>query len=93
MSRPIFVDNRLHVMADKCNTCIFRPGNLMGLAPGRVKAMVDGAVGNDSVIPCHKTIHGQRDQEAVCRGFYDAHGDQVQGVQVAKRLGLIKEEQ
>jgi len=32
--------------------------------------MVDASLANDSCIPCHKTLDGER---AVCRGFWDRH--------------------
>lgn len=91
MSKPVYADGKVHVMADKCSTCIFRPGNLMGLNAGRVKGMVDESVADGGCIPCHKTTFGQRDQEAICRGFFDAHADRVQALEVAKRLGMIEE--
>lgn len=58
-------------MAKMCKTCIFRPGNLMNLEPGRVKQMVRDATKAESCIPCHETIHGQAEGEAICRGFYE----------------------
>jgi hypothetical protein len=89
--RPVYSDGRVHVMADKCETCIFRPGNLMNLDPGRVKSMVDESVAEGAGITCHKTLYGQAEQEAVCRGFYDAHGDRVPALQIAACMGLIEE--
>ncbi len=63
----------LRVCRARCSTCIFRPGNLMELRPGRVSGMVAEAVANDGCIPCHKTLN-QAAPVAVCRGFYDKHG-------------------
>lgn len=91
MSKPVYSDGKVHVMPEKCSTCIFRPGNLMRLQPGRVKEMVDGALANQSVIPCHKTIYGEREQEAVCRGFYDAHGSRVPALRLAAAMDVIEE--
>lgn len=87
----VFNNERVHVMPERCSTCIFRPGNLMHLQGGRVKDMVEGAVSEQGVIPCHKTIHGQRDQQAVCRGFYDSYGDQVPALFLATAMGMIEE--
>lgn len=81
----------VHVMPERCSTCIFRPGNLMSLHPGRVKDMVDEAISEAGVIPCHKTIHGQREQNAVCRGFLDSYTDQVPALRLAVDIGLIEE--
>jgi len=91
VSRPVYSDGKVHVMPDKCSTCIFRPGNLMTLEPGRVKNMVDGSIKGGGVIACHKTIHGQREQEAVCRGFFDAYKDQVPGLRLAEHMNIIEE--
>ena len=73
----------LRVCADLCSTCIFRPGNLMDLRAGRVRAMVDGAKADDSAIVCHATLDGAR---AVCRGYWDRH----QRDTLLCRLGAVK---
>jgi hypothetical protein len=67
---PIYRDGKVHVLSEKCATCIFRPGNLMELRPGRVRELVDGALEVDSAIVCHETL-GRAN--AVCRGFYDRY--------------------
>lgn len=81
----------VRVMAERCETCIFHPGNRMRLAPGRVASMVaaclaDREAGN---IPCHETL--DEPLQAICRGFYDAHGDKIALLQVADRLGFLVE--
>lgn len=91
MARQVYSNGFIHVMADKCETCIFKPGNKMSLRPGRVKQMVEESIAEGAGITCHKTLYGQTDQRAVCRGFYDSYADQVQALQVAKRIGVIKE--
>lgn len=59
-------------MSEMCETCIFRPGNKLQLKPGALKQLIDGAVKDESCIPCHKTTYGQDKRgEAICRGFYD----------------------
>ncbi len=63
-------DGKVHVMASKCSTCIFRPGNLMHLQEGRVEDMVRSCIEENTVIPCHQTLDGPR---AVCRGLWDVH--------------------
>lgn len=73
MTRKPYSDGRIHVMAEMCPTCVFRPGNLMGLVPGRLAGMVAEAKRGDSAITCHSTLYGQSEQEAVCRGFFDRH--------------------
>jgi len=72
-------------MEEMCETCIFRPHNLMHLQPGRVRSMVDEATANEGAIVCHKTLDQKR--HAVCRGFFDHHKTQL--LQVAERLGYV----
>jgi hypothetical protein len=54
----VYRDGRVHVQAQMCSTCIFRPGNLMDLNAGRVRSMVDEAREHDSAIVCHQTLTG-----------------------------------
>ena len=75
----------VRVMAERCPTCIFWPGNLMHLQPGRVREMLAEARAADSCIVCHSTMDAEH--QAVCRGQYDVL--QTQPLQVAERLGYI----
>lgn len=90
---PVFHNGRVHVRAEKCSTCIFRPGNLMKLAPGRVKEMVDGSIADGAGITCHKTLPGMPDeaQQATCRGFYDGYAERVPAFLLAEAMGIIEE--
>lgn len=72
MNTDVYRNGRIHVKAKMCDTCIFRPGNLMNLEPGRVEHMTEHAIRVDGCIPCHKTTY-QGGGEAVCRGFYELH--------------------
>lgn len=89
MSADVARDGGVWVCADRCSSCIFRPGNLMHLSPGRVRSMVDAAVAAQGTIPCHETLEGPA---AICRGFWDAHRHRVGLLQVAERLGLVREQ-
>ena len=62
--------NGLRVCAQMCESCVFRPGNLMELRAGRLRGMIEGSISEDACIPCHKTLDGQR---AVCRGFWERY--------------------
>lgn len=75
----------VRVMAEQCATCIFRPGNLMHLRPGRLRDLLAEAEAADSCIVCHETLEDEL--QAVCRGQYDAL--QTQPLQVAERLGWL----
>lgn len=56
----------------------------MQLEPGRTAGMIYQAVRNDAAIICHSTLSGDN---AVCRGFFDAH--KTAPLQIAERLDLI----
>jgi hypothetical protein len=64
-----FRDGHVHVLTARCETCIFRPGNLMHLAPGRVEGMVAEAVREEAAITCHSTLYRDDVAPAVCAGF------------------------
>lgn len=93
MSDGPYRDGAVHVLSEKCSDCIYRPGNKMALQPGRVKQMADDSVADGGVITCHQTLpygyYGDA-EPAVCRGFFDARGDEVQALQVAERLGMVE---
>ena len=46
----------VHVMGERCKTCVFRPGNLMHLATGRLAGMVRESEKAGSAIICHDTL-------------------------------------
>ena len=64
----------VRVCARRCDTCIFHPGNLMHLQPGRVASMVTRARETEGHVVCHKTLGTEL--PAICRGFADGpdHG-------------------
>jgi hypothetical protein len=92
MSRTnVYRAGKVHVMAQLCDTCIFRPGNLMSLESGRVEHMVKTCIRNEGVIPCHKTTHGSDPRgEAICRGFFEKHKADISVLQMAERMNCIK---
>lgn len=75
----------VRVMAERCSTCIFRPGNLMHLQSGRVKDMMETVRATEGCIPCHQTLGDEK--QAVCRGQFEAA--KTQPLQIAERLGYI----
>ncbi len=80
-------DNKLWVLDSKCSTCIFRPGNLMDLDPGRVDGMVAACKAENTVIPCHQTLDGPR---AVCRGLWDVHRIDIPILRLAAAMGVVE---
>jgi hypothetical protein len=88
MKHDVYRDGRVHVLSEMCETCVFRPGNLMKLQSGRVRGMIDEARANESTIVCHATLYRDGVSNAVCRGFHDRYP--TQPLQLAERLGLIE---
>lgn len=87
MAHNIADETGVRVMADRCSTCIFRPGNLMSLTPGRVAEMSREAIGKGGVIVCHDTLDD--DLQAVCAGFDERWVDHVPLLQIAHRVGAV----
>lgn len=78
-------DQGVRIMAEKCDTCIFHPGNRMMLEPGRVASMVADIKAGDSYIPCHKSLGNF--MVAICHGGNVAHESQL--VRSARRMNAI----
>lgn len=90
--RGPYRDDKVHVMAEKCSTCVFRPGNLMDLKPGRVKDLVRGNLDDESALICHKTLAyspGQPDG-AICSGFFDAYAQDSTTLRLAIAMDIIE---
>lgn len=94
MTEGPYRGGKVHVLAEKCSTCIFRPGNKMHLQPGRVKEMVEGSLKESGAITCHQTLpYGEYEADpAVCRGFYDAYKDQHMLLRLAESMGIVEED-
>jgi len=77
---------KTRLLRHECATCIFKPGNLMHLAPGRLQQMVTEARGDAGYIICHSTLPyaGSPVPPAVCRGFADRY--RTWQLQVIERL-------
>jgi hypothetical protein len=66
---------KTRLLAEQCSTCIFRPGNLMFLSPGRLRRLVAEARSDGGYIICHQTLPyaGSPIPPAICRGFADRY--------------------
>jgi hypothetical protein len=75
------------LLTDKCTTCVFRPGNLMHLPPGRLQDLIDHNREAGAGLTCHQTLSysGTGAERAFCHGFHDAYPD-TQVFQIAERL-------
>jgi hypothetical protein len=81
-------------MAERCATCIGRRDGIgPNLTPGRVRELVEANLAAGAAPACHETTYGQDPRgEALCRWFVDTYTDRVQALQVAARLGLMKDQ-
>lgn len=84
-------DGHLYVCDRPCETCVFRPGNVMDLTPGRLRDIIDTNLSRGSALTCHRTIYEDPDeQHAICRGFFDRFKDRSEALGLADRLGIVK---
>lgn len=84
----VFRDGEVHVMSERCSTCIFRPGNPMRLTKGRVRAMVSSCMATPGGnIPCHQTL--DLDHQAICRGYWDGYSEKDVLLTAAERLSIV----
>lgn len=86
----VYRNGKVHVCAEKCDTCIFRR-DVSPVAPACVAQLVESATRKQGVIPCHHTIRpgsGRKKAEAVCKGFFDLQS--TPQMQLALRLGMIE---
>jgi DNA-binding CsgD family transcriptional regulator len=88
---PVAVPHKrtVQTMKEKCNDCIFLPGNQMRLAPGRVKAMLTAALKAEGHITCHKTLTWP--YGAICRGYIEADKTNRCFATRMIRAGLVSE--
>lgn len=85
MTGNAYRDGRVHVLSERCPTCVFRPGNKMSLSPGRLRDLIEQNRSNDSALTCHETLEIDN---AICRGFFDLE-PKTTPLQLAERIGII----
>ena len=76
------------VFAERCTTCVFRPGNRMRLAAGRLADLVASNRALGTLLVCHLTTYDQRPElgEVLCRGYFDAYADESSVAQIMRRF-------
>lgn len=82
----------VQVLSEQCATCVFRPGNLMRLEPGRLRELVDANLAAGALLVCHDTLpYGDHPEagEAMCRGFWDRYGPRTNVWRVMERLAAV----
>lgn len=82
---------RPRVFSEKCKTCVFRPGNPMQLAPGRLHELVERNLDAGAALICHTTTYGQRPElgEVVCAGWFERYGHRTSSIRVVSRLAAL----
>lgn len=90
MKFDIYRDGRIHVMSEECSTCIFKP-HTRPVDGARVAGMVRDTKDKDgATVVCHKTLYGQAEHHAICRGWYDRLGDRDNTLRLARMLDVIE---
>lgn len=97
MSPDPYRDGKVHVMSEKCSTCVFRPGNIMHLPPGRLKALTDHAQETGVPFSCHQTLpYASKEHSeyyggsALCAGAVENYGDSSPFVLLARDWDVIE---
>lgn len=86
---PVASDGEIRLCATRCDTCIYRPGNLMRLSPGRVAQMTRDALANEGHIVCHSTL--DEPLAAICRGFADhPRAQRSLALRIGTALGMLR---
>lgn len=87
-----FRGGKVHVLRDRCSSCVFRGGNLMHLRPGALKSIVEDNLGVDSALTCHQTLPGVSDthEPAVCKGFFDAYQTETLPLRLAVAMDMLE---
>ena len=88
-------NGKVHVMADRCDTCVFRPGNLMHLGPGQLKGLTDHVQATGVPFTCHQTLPYNTAEyrrhyggAALCAGAVEAYGGASPAVRLALALDV-----
>jgi len=93
MSKPnhnIFRDDKVHVLSEKCATCIFNPAT-RPVSGNRVAGMVRDTMDTEgATVVCHSTLNTRPKRNAVCRGWYDRLGMRDNLLRLARVMGLIQ---
>ena len=90
MRNNVYRQGKVHVKREMCETCVFRPGNLLDLRPGRLRELIDQNLAVDAALPCHDTL-GTR-KRAVCRGFFGRFKHDSATLRMAVILHCIEEQ-
>jgi hypothetical protein len=90
MAQRVYRDGKVHVMSERCSTCVFHPGNLMNLPAGRFQDLVERNRSEDTAFACHQTLYRTGVEHSICRGYYDAYKHETTPLRIAERRGVIE---
>lgn len=84
-------DGKIHLLSEKCATCIFNP-HTRPVDGARVAGMVrDTMDAEGATVVCHHTLYNEKQENAICRGWYDRFADRDNVLQLAKAMNVIEE--
>lgn len=85
---------KVRVLADSCDTCVFRSGNLMRLRKGRLEQLVNENRQKGALLTCHQTFpYGDFPDfgPAACFGFFEAFWRETSAGRLAVLvIGIIR---
>lgn len=86
----IYRDGKVHVLSDKCSTCIFTTNRPVDGA--RVAGLVrDTKDEPGATVPCHATLYRPgKEENAVCAGWYERFADADPILSMAKAMDVIE---
>jgi len=76
----------LKVFKECCNNCLLSEDRIV--SPKRAKEIIKDCSGNQTHFICHKA--SMKNEDVVCKKFYDTIGYKSQLVRIAQRLGAIE---
>lgn len=88
----VYRDGKVHVLSEKCATCIFRPHE-RPVDGRRVAGMVrDTKDTAGATVVCHKTLYRDVDEHAICRGWWDRLANHDPILRIAIAMGVVTEQ-
>lgn len=85
---------KVRVLSERCQTCIFWPGDRMFLGKDRFEEIVAANVATGALLTCHQTLpYGPHPdhQPAVCAGFWAKHRRQTAaGLMAEDDIGVVR---
>jgi hypothetical protein len=90
VTTDIFRDGMVHVLSEKCESCIFTTNRPVDGA--RVASMVSATKDDPgATIPCHSTLYRPDKQEnAICAGWFERFAEADPIIRQAQALGIIQ---